>query len=91
MLGRGSARTSCSHCLAQLPPARADAVREVLDDAVRNQELRVLGPAVEPLRGANLLLAERLAVRRGRVLHVRRPVADVAVDDDQRRPVVVVL
>ena len=71
---------------AQPAPARADPVGEVLVDAVGDQELGVLGPAVGALRLAHLLLAERLAVRLGRVLLVRRPVADVAVDDDQRGP-----
>ena len=66
--------------------ARADAGSEVLAHAVGHQELRVLGPAVGALGEPHLLHAERLAVRRGRVLPVRRAVADVAVEDDQRRP-----
>jgi hypothetical protein len=36
--------------LAGLPAASADALGEVLDDAVRHEEVRVLGPAVEALR-----------------------------------------
>ena len=67
--------------------AGADAGREVLADAVGHEELRVLGPAVAPLGEADLLVAERLAVRRARVLLVRRAVGDVAVDDDQRRAI----
>ena len=66
--------------------AGADALGEALLDAVGDQELGVLGPAVGGLRLAHLVLAERLAVRRGGVLLVRRAPADVAVDDDQRRP-----
>ena len=72
--------------LAQLRAARADARCEVLAHAVGHEELRVLRPAVEALRRADLLFAQRLAVRGVRVLLVRRAVADVAVDDDQRRP-----
>ena len=55
--------------------------------AVGDEELGVLGPAVEPLRRLDALRAERLAVRLRRVLD-RRAVADVAVHDDQRRPLV---
>ena len=66
----------------------ADAVAEMVVDAVRHQELRILGPAVEALGEAHFLLAERIAVRGGGVLLVRRAVADDAVDDDQRRLVV---
>src|SRR5215216_3819833 len=69
----------------------ADAPGEMLVDAIRDQELRVLGPAVGALGLANLVLAERLAMRLGRVLLVRRAVADVAVDDDQRWPVALLL
>jgi hypothetical protein len=67
--------------------AIADARREVLFHAVGNQELRVLGPAVGTLRELHFLRAERLAVRLRRVLPVRRAVADVRVEDDQRRAV----
>ena len=77
--------------LAQLAPARAEVVGEVLAHAVGDEELRVLGPAVGLLGEANLLLAERLAVRRARALLGRRAVGDVAVDDDQRRPLGLVL
>ena len=72
--------------------ARASAPRapmpggEVLAHAVGHQELRVLRPAVGALGQPDLLLAERLAVRGGGVLLVRRAVADVAVEDDQRGP-----
>ena len=76
---------------AQLGAALADHLGEVLLDPVGDEELRVLGPAVEALGLPDLLLAERLAVGLGRVLLVRRAVADVAVDDDQRRPLLLVL
>ena len=64
----------------------ADAAREVLVDTLWHQELFVLGPSVRALRRAHLVLAERFAVGGGSVLLVRRAVTDVAVDDDQRRP-----
>ena len=76
----------------QIPPRRvlrratlADAVSEILIDAVRHEELRVLWPAVEPLREPHFVVAKRLAVRLRTVLLVRRTIADVALDDDQRR------
>ena len=67
-----------------LRAALADAGGEVLADAVGDEELRVLRPAVDALGQADLLVAERLAVGLGRVLLVRRAVADVAVEDDER-------
>ena len=73
--------------LVQLPAALADAVAEVLVDAVGHEELGVLRPAVVPLGQPDLLLAERLAVGGAGVLLVRRTPGDVAIDDDQRRPV----
>ena len=76
---------------AQLGAALADPLGEVLVDAVGDEELGVLGPAVGALGLPDLLLAERLAVRLGGVLLVRRAVADVAVDDDQRRPPLLLL
>ena len=76
-----------SQACAGLGAACADPLREVLDDALGNEELRVLGPAEEALRRLDALRAERLAVRLRRVLD-RRAVADVAVHDDQRRPLV---
>ena len=72
---------------ASLRAARTDPVGEVLADAIGDEELGVLGPAVEALRRADTVGAERLAVRFRRVLD-RGAVADVAVHDDQRRPLV---
>ena len=69
----------------ELGAAPADPLGEVLADAVGDEELGVLGPLVGALGLAHLLLAERLAVGGGGVLLVGRAVADVAVDDDQRR------
>ena len=72
---------------ASFRPARADPLGEVLADAVGDEELGVLRPAVEALRGPDTLRAERLAVRLRRVLD-GGAVADVTVHDDQRRPLV---
>ena len=80
------AANSASHAAARLAAARADAGGEVLADAVGHEELRVLRPAVGALGELDFLVAQRLAVGRGGVLLVRRAVADVAVEDDQRRP-----
>src|SRR5262249_41390453 len=74
----------------QVAAAVADALREVLPDALGHQELRVPRPAVEALGRTHLILAQRLAVRFSRVLTLRRPVADVAVDDDERGPICLV-
>ncbi len=71
--------------------ALAHHLGEALVDTVGHQELRVLRPAVALLGEADLLLAERLAVGGAGVLLVWRAVADVAFDDDHRRPVVDVL
>ena len=73
------------------PAALADARLEVLAHAVGHEELGVLGPAVVALGQPDLFLAQRLAVRRAGVLLVRRAVGDVAVDDDQRGAIVVLL
>src|SRR5215468_6457225 len=64
---------------------RADAGGEVLAHAVGDQELRVLRPAVAALGEADFLLAERFPVGGGGVVLVRSTVADVAVQDDERR------
>ena len=57
----------------------------MLAHAVGHQELRVLGPAVGAFGEADFLLAQRLAVRCGRVLLVRRAIADMAVQNDEGR------
>ena len=71
-------------CLA----AFADALLEVVVDAVGHEELGVFGPAVVPLGQADFVLAQRLAMGGAGVLLVGGAPADVAVDDDQGRPVV---
>ena len=56
----------------------------MLAHTVRDEKLGILGPAVAPLGETYLLFAERLAVGRAGVVLVRRAVANVALDDDQR-------
>ena len=73
--------------VAQRLAAPADALAEVLVDSVGHEELRVLGPAVIALGQPDFLLAQGLAVGGAGVLLVGRAPADVAVDDDQGRPI----
>ena len=65
------------------PPRSTDPLLKVLIDALRDKKLRVFGPAVVALGGANFLFAERLAVRFPGVLLFRSAKSDVTVDDDQ--------
>ena len=66
---------------------RADAnpCGEVLIDASRHEELRILRPSVGALYELYLLLAQRLAVSFWRVLLVRGSIPDVTIEDDKRR------
>src|SRR5262249_38145630 len=57
---------------------------ELLLDPVGNQKLGILRPAVSVLDQPDLLLAQGLAMGRGRIDLVRRAIADVAVQNDQR-------
>ena len=61
---------------------------EIVQHAVGNQELRVFRPAVKFFGQPDFFFAQRFAVGGVGVLLVRRAVADVAVDADQRRAVV---
>src|SRR4051794_17817553 len=70
--------------VAQPLTAAADPLPEAIIDAVGDEELGVLRPAVGALGEANFLLAQGFAVGRAGVLLVGGPPADVAVDDDQR-------
>src|SRR5262245_10481956 len=67
--------------------ARPDALLEMLTHLIWDEELRFWRPAVGTLRQPDLFLAQRFAVRRTRVLLVRRAVGDVTVDDDQGRSI----
>ena len=73
-------------CAMRFGAALPDAGSEVLADTVRDEERRVLGPAVDALREADFLVTERLAVGGGGALSVGRAVADAAVEDDERGP-----
>ena len=67
----------------QRQAARPDALLKMREYLIRDQELRIWRPAVMTLRQPDLLLAQRFAVRRARVLLVRRTVGDMAVHDDE--------
>src|SRR5262245_61181552 len=71
--------------VAQRLAASPDAGLEVVVDAVGNEELCVLGPAVIALGEPNLLLAQGLAMGGACILLVGRAPTDVAVDDDEGR------
>ena len=58
----------------------------VLHHPVGHEELGILRPAIGALGEPDLVLAQRLAMGGGGIDLVRRAVADVAVEDDQRRP-----
>ena len=73
--------------LAQLFPALADAFMEMFANAIRNQELRIFRPSVEALRELYFFLAQRLTMGFFRVLPVGSAVADVAVENDERRTI----
>ena len=76
-------------CAVQVRAARAEVFGEMLAHAFRNHEVLRGIEAEELLGQPHFLLAQRLAVRLGRILLVRRAVADMAVHDDQRRPILV--
>src|ERR1700724_3625876 len=57
----------------------------MLVHAVRHEELGVLGPSVAAFGQADLLLAERLAVGGAGIVLVGSAIADMAIDDDERR------
>src|SRR5262245_59642515 len=71
---------------ARLAPTPADALSEMLADAVGYQKLRVLRPTVAAFGQPDFVLAKWLAVRRAGVLLVGGAVPDVAVDNDERWP-----
>ena len=63
---------------------RAHPGREMLVHAVGDEELGVLRPSVKTFGETDLVLPQRLAMGFGRVVLVRRAIADVAVEDDER-------
>ncbi len=72
--------------VAELLSTQAHTLVEVLVNFVGHEELGVLGPAVVAFREPDLILAQGLAMGGAGVLLVRRAPTDVAVDDDQGRP-----
>ena len=73
---------------SQASAARTDALGESLTNAVGNKERFVGRPVVKLLGESYLFDAEGLAVRRARVLFVRRTPTNVTVNDDECRSVV---
>src|SRR5437867_4126393 len=71
---------------ARLRAALADAAVDNLAHPVRDEEPGILWPAISAFREPHFLLAQRLAMSRGRVDLVGRAIADVTVEDDQGRP-----
>src|SRR5215470_1802472 len=75
--------------LCPLPPrfgaARSDSRREVFANSVGNEKPRVFRPSVAAFCETDFFLSERLAMRCGGVMQMRRAVADVAVEDDECR------
>src|SRR5262249_35456772 len=76
---------------AQWTAARGDGAVNVVLDAVRYQELGVLRPPVVALGEANLILAQGLAMGFARIVLVRRAEPDMAVNDNKRRRLTVIL
>src|SRR5690606_31090716 len=65
--------------------ATTEVRREMLGNALWHMKLQVRIPAVELLRQPHLLAPQGLPVRLASVMFMWRAVANVAVDDDQRR------
>ena len=72
---------------AQLLAALADARKEMLAHAVRHQKFGIFRPAIAALGQADLFDPERLAVGGAGIVLVGSAIADMALDDDQRRHV----
>src|SRR5690348_627498 len=77
----------CLPGLIEFASALADPVAEILEYAVGNEELCVLGPTIILFRKPHFLLTQRFAVGFVGILLVRRSVADMAVEDDQSRAI----
>src|SRR5260370_11582594 len=65
--------------------SHADTSGEVFENAVRHQEIRVLGPTIGAFSEFDFFNTERLAMRRGRIVAVWRAISDMAVEYHQRR------
>jgi hypothetical protein len=71
----------------RLATALADTLGKVFHDSVGHQELGILRPVVGALDELDLVFTQRLAMGCRHIDFVRRAIADVAVENDQRRPV----
>ena len=71
----------------RLRASLAHAILELIVHAVRNEKSCILGPSVILLHQLDFCFAQRFAVRFVRILFVRRTISDVAINDDQCRPV----
>jgi hypothetical protein len=58
----------------------------VFHNAVGHEELGILWPMISALDQPNFLFAQRFAMGISAIDFVRRPITDVAVENDQRRP-----
>ena len=70
----GGVRAPCTHSRCKM-----------LADTIRDEEPGILRPSVGALGLPDLVLAQRLAVNVRGVLLVWRSIADVTVEDDERR------
>src|SRR6185295_9825345 len=80
----GKKRLPVAPCLAA---TLADAVGKMLHHSVRHQEFGILRPMIGALDELHLVFAQGFAMSRRGIDLVRRAIADVAVENDQRRPV----
>ena len=74
--------------VAQLLAPLSDTLTEVIVDAVWHVEFLIFWPAVASFGKPDLLLAQRLAVGPAGILFIGSAVSDMAVYDNQRRPVI---
>src|SRR5882724_7785041 len=72
--------------LARFAASAPNARFEMLIHSVGYEKLGVWRPAISLLGELDLFFTERLPVNRAAVLTMRRTIADMAVNDDERRP-----
>jgi len=87
-VGDPIALEQCQPLRPELRSASPEFRREVLVHTIRHQKFRVLWPAIGAFREPDLLLTQGFAVRARGILLMRRTIADMALDDDQARPIV---
>src|SRR5579863_7308039 len=71
----------------ELSSAPSNAIAEMLAYSLGHKELRVFRPAVELLHQPDFFFSQWFAMRRIRILLVRRSIPNVAIDNDERRPI----